>query len=361
MLVELVWVTTVNVNELYKLADWFEDRHSALKKHYQALQSPLQHNATQADKQPLGEPLEALDSHLEEMTFEELSIQQMRLLRTLGVDEFIGQRGKQFINSTVRTSDYDPATAVSEIQRAISKINETHSQLMAYRTAVDALDVDLMEFDEPDDFISIRVGFQNDASINNVTDWKKSASDWYDIIRGLSLASGESPENTRVIGAGTGSLILFLAGTATVTILLAIISKNVSSVAKNVIEIQNETENLRQKRLLTEVMERELSNQAKKLKEGALDTVLAEVRKQIPDLSNEAETALNNSVKKLLAFNEKGGNVDFVAPSEVERTGEDEAEASASATALAQARAAIEEYQAERDAVKLLTDASNDD
>lgn len=351
----------MNVNELYKLAEWYEDRHATLNQLYQGLQGPLQHNATQANKQPLEEPLEALVSYLDKMTFEELSIQQMGLLASKGVDEFLGQRGKQFINSTIRTSDYDPATAVTEIQRAIATLNETQSQLNDYRNAIYALDVDMMEFEEPDDFITIRVGFQNRASIDNMTDWKKSASDWYEIIRGLSVACGEPPESTRVIGAGTGSLILFLASTVAVTTLLAIISKNVSSVAKNVIEIQSETENLRQKKLLTKIMERELSSQTKELKKGALDTVVAEVKKQIPNLSNEAETALTNSVKKLLAFNERGGNVDFVAPAETDQPDEDDVEASASTAALAQARAAIEEYQAERDVVKLLTNASNDD
>lgn len=353
----------MNVNELYKLAIWYDERHSTLSRRYQELLNPLQHNATQANKQPLESPLEALLTELKAMSFEELSLQQLALLRSLGADEFLGASGVQFIDKTVRSSDYDPATAVEEMQRAVSKLNGAHQQLIAYRDAVKALEVDLMDFEEPDDFITIRVGFQNDAAINNVTDWKKSASDWYEIIRGLSLASGESPESTKVLGAGTGSLILFLATTATVTILLAIISKNVSSVAKNIIEIQSETENLRQKKILTKVMEGELSKQVQELKKGALATVLAETRQQIPDLKNEAETALTNSVKKLLAFNEKGGNVDFVAPAEQDATpvegGEETPDPAAKALALA--RAAIEEYQAERDIVKLLTDASNDD
>jgi hypothetical protein len=147
-----------------------------------------------------------------------------------------------------------------------------------------------------------------------------------------------------------------------VTTLLAIISKNVTGVAKNVIDIQSETENLRQKKILTRVMEQELTRQVKEMKQGALDTVLAEVRGKLPTLAGEAETALSNSIKKLLAFNEKGGNVDFVTPAENDDDGEEGENGAEGAdfAALVGARAAIQDYQAARDEVKLLTDASND-
>jgi hypothetical protein len=351
----------MNVGELYYLSEWFAERHPELSRFYQELQSPLQHNANQPDKQPLEQNLDILTDYLGSMSFAELSMQQLDLLSTIGIDQYIGPSGKNFVNSTVRVSHFDPATAVQRIEEAIASINSTHKKLAGYRSAVNALDVDLMGFEEPDDFITIRVGFRNDASIENITDWKNSGKDWYDIIRGLSLASGEPPESTRVIGAGTGSIILFLAATATVTTLLAIISKNVMSVAKNIIDIQSATEELRQKKILTKLMEQELSRQVKELKDGALTTVLAEVKGTLPTISGEAENALSNSIKKLLAFNEKGGNVDFVSPdnSGDEESGDDEN--TPDTAALAQARAAIHDYQASRDEIRLITASSNND
>lgn len=109
-------------------------------------------------------------------------------------------------------------------------------------------------------------------------------------------------------------------------------------------------------------MEQELTRQVKEMKQGALDTVLAEVRGKLPTLAGEAETALSNSIKKLLAFNEKGGNVDFVTPAENDDDGEEGENGAEGAdfAALVGARAAIQDYQAARDEVKLLTDASND-
>jgi len=351
----------MNVGELYRLSEWFEERYPELSELYQALQTPLQHNASQPNKHPLEESLDALTNYLGAMSFAELSIQQLDLLSTIGVSEYIGPAGKAFINSTVRVSNFDPATAVQRIQEAITSINKAHQTLVGYRDAVRALDVNITDFEEPDDFITIRVGFRNDAAIENITDWKTSAKEWYDIIRGLSLASGEPPENTKVIGAGTGSIILFLAATTTVTILLAIISKNVTSVAKNIIEVQSTTEELRQKKLLTKIMEQELLRQVKEMKDGALNTVLAEVKGKLPNLAGEAENAVANSIKKLLSFNEKGGNLDFVTPAENDDEEREEDDAKPDVATLAQARAAIREYQAARDEIRLITDASNDD
>lgn len=351
----------MNVNELYKLAIWTEVRYPELSTLYQELLTPLQHNATQPSKQPLEERLEALIQYLGSITFEELSIQQLRLLDDLGMASYLGAQGKKFVEKTVRTSDFDPATAAERMQEAINVINSARNRLVKYRDSVIELDVDLLDFEESDDLITIRVGFRSDASIENIADWKTSAREWYDIIRGLALASGESPETTRVVGASSGSIILFLAATATVTTLLAIISKNVTAVAKHIIEVQSEIENLRQKKLLTRVIETDLQRQIKDLTQGALESVLGEVKRQIPKLDAEAETALSNSIKKLLKFNEKGGNVDFVAPAEVDAGGDEDGEGNVGLAALAKAKEAIEEYQSVRDTLKLLTDASNDD
>lgn len=348
----------MNVGELYRLAEWFEERYPKLSKLYQGLMTPLQHNASQPNKQPLEENLEELANYLGSMSFAELSIQQLDLLATIDVDDYIGPAGAAFINSTVKVSDFDPATAVTRVQEAINSINKAHKTLIAYRDAVDALDVDMMDFEEPDDFITIRVGFRNEAAIENITDWKTSAKEWYDIIRGLSMAAGEPPESTKVVGAATGSIILILAGTVAVTKLLAIIAKSVTNAAKDVIEVESLREDLRHKKVLNAVIEKELNQQVEAKKSGAVDAVLAEIKKDLPNLAGDAEVALTNSIKKLLAFSKKGGNVDFVAPAENDDEG-DEAEGKADVAALSEVRAAIQAYQATRDEVKRLTDGSN--
>ncbi len=235
-----------------------------------------------------------------------------------------------------------------------------------YTQVIGNLKLDSNDEDDAGDYITIRVGFQNDAEIRNLTDWKDSAKDWYDIIRGLALASDEAPEDTKIVGASTGSIILILAGTLSVTTLLALISGRLTAVAKHVIGLANEIEDLRHKKFLNQVIEKELKSQQDAAKKEALDDILNLISERLPNLDGEKKTALTGSIKKLLVFNEKGGNVDFVAPDNDEADADEDADGGEQPQSQAQidmaaARQAIHEYQEIREQLKLLTDNSSAD
>lgn len=345
----------MNIDELNRLAAWYVEHFSNIQSRYSQLVQPIQHNASQPNKQPLETQLESLIDYLRSMKFEELSLQQIKLLDDLGVSAYIGMDGADFVEKTIRTADYDPQTALNKLNEAVNVLTTASNGFTSYRQSLDALGLKESADDGDADGITIRVGFRKDASINNVSDWRDSGKDWYDIIRGIALAAGETPEDTRITGASTGSIILILVGTATVTKLLAMISKNVASVAKDAIEIANEIENLRGKKLLNAAIEKQLRAMDQKKKDDAHAEILKEIGTHLPNLDGEQKSALEVSIKKLLAFNEKGGNVDFVAPEgddEVDEEGG--AEANPANAALAQVRAAIREYQEVREQMKLL-------
>ena len=230
----------------------------------------------------------------------------------------------------------------------------------AYKGVIEQLNIEADDIDQLPDRIIIRVGFENDANIGNVADWRDAGREWYDIIRGIAIAANESPENTRVVGAASGSVILILSGTLIVTTMLATISKNISSVAKDIIGVGVERENLRHKKLLTTAMEAELKKIEEKRRTDAVKTVMAELKKHLhKSILGDAKVALEASVKKLLDFNEKGGVVDFVAPPEFdEEETEEEGNEDTGRQLLIAARRVIHEYQGEREALRLLTDQS---
>ena len=179
-----------------------------------------------------------------------------------------------------------------------------------------------------------------------------------DIIRGIAMVAGEAPENTKVIGASTGSIILVLAATSTLTGLLALISKHVISVAKDVVEIRNQIEDLRAKKMLNVVMQNELQKMERDKKSNALAEVVSAIKAKMPDLDGGQITALEASVKKLLTFNEKGGNVDFVAPQIDEEKFDDLHENEDGVHDFRDARALIHDYQKVREQIKMLEDRS---
>jgi uncharacterized membrane-anchored protein len=170
------------------------------------------------------------------------------------------------------------------------------------------------------------------------------------------MTCGEKPEDIKVIGAATGSIILIMAGTAAFTTLLAQVSKNITSVAKDIIGVRVEMENLRQKGLLTKAMETEFKRLEKEKADNSIATIEQLLDDKLKAKEGDVKVALNNSIKKLLTFSEKGGTVDFVSPKEGAKDGE--AEESGLTTALIEARKAIHEYQSERESMKLLSDGT---
>lgn len=350
----------MNIDELRSLAEWFHEHYGEVQKLYGKLLQPIQHNANQAGKQPLENQLNELINYLQHMKFDDLSLQQIKILDDLGVSEYIGLQGANFVEGTIRTSEYDPSTAATRINEAINSVNQAHDGFQAYRDSLRSLGIGESDDDEPD-FITIRVGFQNDAAINNVTDLRNYSKDWYDIIRGIALAADEAPEATKVVGASTGSIILILAGTASVTAILALISKNIASVAKDVIGIASQIEDLRGKKLLNSVIEKELKKLEEDKKKNAEKEIIDLVSDKIAGIDGEKITALSGSIRKLLTFNEKGGNVDFVAPEANYEIVDENGNADNPIGSLAAAREAIHEYQEIREQVKRLTDQTGQD
>lgn len=348
----------MNVNELRSLALWFEREAPELINLYNALLDPVQHNAAQPNKRPLEDQLNALIEHLKGMSFHELSLEQLAILQDRESSEYLGRDGAAFVEHTIRVSDYDASTAAARLQGAITNLSQTLKVLRAYSQALDAIGIDREEFEPENDSITIRIGFRRGAAIENVGAWKDSARDWYDIVRGLAIAIGEPPENTRVIGATSGSIILWLAATAGVTFLLARISKHITGIAKDIISIEMAREDLRQKKILTNAIESDLEGQIEQKKKNAKDMIIEEVRNTIPGLDGEKENAISKSVEKLLAFSRAGGDVDFVSPTNEEVL---EEEGEGAVAFLAEAREAIHAYQATRDEIRLLTDERAND
>lgn len=354
----------MDIRELEKLAVWYGEHFDRFGSLYQALIGPIQHNANQPQKVPIEEHLSDLIKCLKRMDFEVLSIEQLKLLDKLGVSEYMGHEGAELIDSIVRTANYDASTAYSQLTEAYAKLSNVRSYLDSFLQSL--IPLDLRDREGDSEFITIRVSFQNDASITNVSQWKKSSADWYDIIRGIAMINDEAPEATKVVSATKGSIILTLVATAGVTALLARIAKDITTTAKEVLEVEHSREDLKQKKMLTKVMADELDRLAKEKKENTVQEILGEFKDVFAEGAGDKLAALTKSVEKLLAFNEKGGTVDFVMPdNDDEDEGQyegDEGQAAAP-VGITAARKAIRDYQEVREQVKLLAhhNHANDD
>jgi len=169
------------------------------------------------------------------------------------------------------------------------------------------------------------------------------------------MCVGESPNDTQVIGATNGSIILVLAGTATFVGLLALITKHLANVAKEGLVISNAIEDLRHKRILNRLVEDNLREQANQIKENGVKLIVDEAKKSLPEkINGEKEAALTKAVQKYLRFNELGGDVDFVSPAETE----DPDDLVLDGAEIAHIRETIAQVRQIREDIKLLTDQS---
>ncbi|MER8729273.1 hypothetical protein NKH28_05445 [Mesorhizobium sp. M1227] len=352
----------MNIFELYDLASWYKTYLKPLRTLYTELHNATSNNASQPSKVPIEAPLSALVQFLNEMAIGQLSLQQLALLRDLKVQELVGPEGARWIGSIVRAEAYDPATTNQNVADAIEAINAAGQKLSGYATAVDQLGLDREKLSDEDGRITVRIGFRNDASIRNIKDWKTSADEWYQIVRGVAMMSGEAPEDAKVIGASTGSVILVLSVTYALSRLLATIAKHITSTAKEVLSLQAALENLRQQKILTKTMEAEFDRLRNEARAGAEKRIEAQIAAMVPGaVDGDKTNALGKAIQKLLRFGESGGEIDFVAPPPPDENTEDngadgDGETKELIAAILGARNAILAYQQEREAVKLLSD-----
>lgn len=347
----------MNVSELFQFTEWLKENGAFLLPKFQALGSALQHNSTQPQKQPIKEPLDDLIYALENTPLDELSNEQIQLLSTLEIGHLVGPAGAKHIIALVKEGDFDPATASAELQKDIQAFSQAIQGMKQIHSALSPYNI-LTEVSSPiDGQITIRVQFKEGAAIEDVVQWKKWSNEWYDIIRGIALSLGEAPEDTKVIGASKGSLVMILSGTVAFTGALALIAKHLTSIIKNVLQIANTIEDLRHKKFLNKTIENNLKKQSEKIKSDGVKTILAETKKALDGrLNGEQEQALERSISKFLKFSDLGGDIDFVSPPETYEDDEDRDDDKAlPAAEIAEIRKVIHEIHSLRDEVKLLT------
>ncbi len=153
--------------------------------------------------------------------------------------------------------------------------------------------------------------------MSNIVDFKECGATWYDIGRGIAMAHNTPPEDIKVIGASKGSIIIELGIAATIAGTVSGIILAGLQVAEKVIDIRKKVEELRGLKLTNDKIALDLEKEAEIEKQAGIDSISKQYVLELKiDSSSEGDkvVALNNSIKKLINFIERGGIVDFVAP-----------------------------------------------
>ncbi|TXD47818.1 hypothetical protein [Polaribacter sp. IC063] len=314
----------MQITELLKLTEWFDENivEKGVPKKFTAFYNKMNQNIRRNGNQPLvpfEQEKENIINAIEDINFQSLSLEQINFLNQLEIVELIGKIGVQKIEEILIKNNLDIATATIKIKESSDTITKAQATIKELQTTLyKSFDIEENEEIE-DNKVLMRVYFQNDVSIENLTDFKKLSATWYDIGRGIAMAQDKSPEDFNIIGAKKGSIIIEMAVIVGLATSVSKILLESLKVADRFVNVLKQVEELKSLKLGNKKIGLELKKEAEKERDAGTATILENA---IIDLKLDAKqngdkvTALQKSITKLIGFTQNGGIVDFVQPNE---------------------------------------------
>ncbi len=312
----------MQITELMRLTRWFKQKviEKKIPNFYQNLFNKMNQNAVASinqPKQPFEDDRNNLFDSLRELNLNSLTLEQVGFLEKLEIIDLLGEEGVENIEDVLYENNLDIATAAkkigefdNKIKNAVTTINEIDDTLSKSFTIGE-------EEELPDDFVMMRVYFQEGVSINNISDFKKLGATWHEIGRGIAMAQDKTPQDFKIIGAQKGSLIIEMALIAGIATSVSTILLQGLKVAERVIDLLKKAEELRAMKLSNKKIEQDIKKEAETEKENGIQSILDYSVEQLglkPQQNGDKVSALKKSVTKLIEFIEKGGAVDFIEP-----------------------------------------------
>ncbi|RBO83819.1 hypothetical protein [Marinomonas aquiplantarum] len=314
----------MQVKELLQLTHWVDKniKTANVAKKYQQLQAILQHNVNSRNnqpQQPFKDQKDDVISTIKDISTGSLTNEQERMLDTLGIERHLGTHGIEKLEEILFKNGLDMATAAAEIATIHQDISNGVKQSDQLKASLTPLVSEDEEEDDENSDVVMRIHFQNEVAMENLSDFKKWGSTWWDIGRGIAMAHDHTPEDIRVVGAQKGSIIIELAVIAAIATTTSTIILSALKVADRVLTIRKKAEEIKSLKLNNKKLEDDLEKEADKEKSQGLKNITQEISISLNINENgdgEKLKVLEKSVKSLIDFVENGGEVDFYADDE---------------------------------------------
>lgn len=312
----------MEIQELLSVSHWIDKNivQTLVDNKYQQLLSVLKQHVNERNNQLKPEfntQKNDLIDTIKVITTIGLTNKQERILNKIGILNHVGEVGVSKIEDVLFRNNLDIETATTKVGLILQQITSALVTSKQIKTCL----TPLIEIDETEDEIEsydviVRVHFHKDVSINNISDFKRWGSIWYDIGRGISMAHDFAPEDIKVIAAQKGSIIMVLAVTAAIATTTSTIILSALKVADRVLTIRKKAEEIKNLKLSNKKLEIDLEKEADKERKEGLEAITKQLSVSLNINQNgdgEKVIALEKSVRNLIDFVEKGGEVDFFA------------------------------------------------
>lgn len=295
---------------MYNLCTWVIENviDTSVSKKYQSLHTAMnQNNQPSTAKVPIETQKKELLEALRNINLFHLSAVQIEMLKKIDLFNYIGNSGAILVEKNLRDNSLDSATATENINTYLKNVNKGITVINQIFKGLDGL-IDITESEAE---ATLRIRFTGDASIENISDLKKMSGLWYDIGRGIAMYHDDAPENVRVLSAENGSIVFVLGVTVVVVKTLSDVVLRILSVNEKIIDIKIKKEELKKLELENDKIELELEKEIETQKEKVADEIMEELKSR-KDIDPENQTILRKSLKNIIEFMDKGGEVDIV-------------------------------------------------
>ncbi len=314
----------MQVTELLQLTHWIDKNIKAanVAQKYQQLQAILQQNVNARNnqpRQPFKDQKDDVIATIKEVSTGSLTNEQERMLDTLGIERHLGSHGIDKLEDILFKNGLDMATAAAEVATIHQEIASGVSQSDQLKASLTPLFAEEEEGEDETADVVMRIHFQNEVAMDNLSDFKKWGATWWDIGRGIAMAHNYAPEDIKVVGAQKGSIIIELAVIAAIATTTSTIILSALKVADRVLTIRKKAEEIKSLKLNNKKLEEDLEKEAEKEKNQGQKNITQEISVTLNIDGNgdgEKLKVLEKSVKNLINFVENGGEVDFYADDE---------------------------------------------
>jgi len=310
----------MNVSELYDLTYWIDEEivNTEIPEKYQQLHQILHQNSQPNNQnQPFESQKDDLLKAIKAVPLTQLTKEQLVFLRALGIAQAVGKEGTRTIEDVLYRNVLDIATSVNKIQQIHQKLKEGIKTSNQIKTGLN--ECIAPEEYEIDKEVMIRVTFTGNATMSNVSDFKKWGNTWHEIGRGIAMAHNAAPEDIRIIGATKGSVTIELATSPEIAITTSMIILFALELAQKILDIRKKAEEIKNLQLQNKQLAKDIKKEATKAKQAGVDQICERLMVELTiekDGNGDKAIALDKAVKDLIDFIEFGGEVDFIVPDE---------------------------------------------
>lgn len=313
----------MQVRELVDVGRFFKDfiRDHQLPQKYQLLIDAVNQAAQNQNPENVPTHFDALLQIHEEAEKKVLSPAQSKLIDEYGATELLGRPAAARLERIFSEHRAHPQGMVSALQELLSETNRLAKRASQLIDVLDPMLVDLAPDESTEEEGRLWLYFADAASVNTIEDLEKAAGTWKQVLHHFSRMPGADGVAGRILQIHKYSpLELELAANIAVLVPLAFGIQWVLSRIEHVIRILQEAEKLKQMKIKTKIV-KDLQKEAQDHRNKITSEAADEVQKKFK-ASPEARNAVEQGLKKVVAFIEGGGQLDIDVGSEEPSTDE---------------------------------------